>query len=271
MFNLKTKEQSASHSEYAINWRKRMEEAYRLASRTSEEGREKAEGRYNQKIYGTDLYPGCRVLVRNFSERGGPGKLRSFWEDQVYVVTERKYDGGPVYEVRPEQGGGRAKVLHRNLLLPCDFLPVEQIQPEPLRPAKSKFKRHGNKQQEQQRVDLQSASDEEEDWRGIRGPTTEGYGQLSVQLRTEAEEFRPLPATQEPEDNTGQMEQHQDAQEEDGAEPEAVLEDRQGEELDHNNAEPSPTATRKYPPRNRQPAKTLTYDSLGQPSLSFRQ
>ena len=31
----------------------------------------------------------------------------------------------PVYEVRPENGGGRSRVLHRNLLLPCSYLPVE--------------------------------------------------------------------------------------------------------------------------------------------------
>ena len=31
----------------------------------------------------------------------------------------------PVYEVKPESGNGRTRVLHRNLLLPCSFLPVE--------------------------------------------------------------------------------------------------------------------------------------------------
>ena len=31
----------------------------------------------------------------------------------------------PVYEVKPESENGRTRVLHRNLLLPCSFLPVE--------------------------------------------------------------------------------------------------------------------------------------------------
>jgi len=39
-------------------------------------------------------------------------------------------DGAPVYEVKPEQSKGRSRVLHRNLLLPCDHLPLE-ITPAP--------------------------------------------------------------------------------------------------------------------------------------------
>ncbi|MEQ2232041.1 hypothetical protein ILYODFUR_006966 [Ilyodon furcidens] len=31
----------------------------------------------------------------------------------------------PVYELKPERGKGRSRVLHRNLLLPCDQLPLE--------------------------------------------------------------------------------------------------------------------------------------------------
>ena len=31
----------------------------------------------------------------------------------------------PVYAVKPETGNGRSRVLHRNLLLPCSYLPVE--------------------------------------------------------------------------------------------------------------------------------------------------
>lgn len=35
----------------------------------------------------------------------------------------------PVYDVRPEGQTGKPRVLHRNLLLPCTFLPVDPIQP----------------------------------------------------------------------------------------------------------------------------------------------
>ena len=67
---------------------------------------------------------GDRVLVRNMTERGGPGKLCSYWEREIYVVTNKRKEM-PVYEVKPESGDGKTRVLHRNLLLPCSFLPVE--------------------------------------------------------------------------------------------------------------------------------------------------
>lgn len=71
------------------------------------------------------MHPGDRVLVRNLTPRGGTGKLRNHWEDTIHTVIRRVGEEGPVYEVKPEGGKGRSRVLHRNLLLPCDSLPME--------------------------------------------------------------------------------------------------------------------------------------------------
>ena len=68
--------------------------------------------------------------VRNLSERGGPGKVGSYWEQDVYTVLKRQR-GSPVYIVKKENGQGTGRVLHRNLFLQCDFLPVDPV-PAPL-------------------------------------------------------------------------------------------------------------------------------------------
>ena len=81
--------------------------------------------RYNEKVGSSDLQLGDRVLIRNFTERGDPGKLRPFWEDKIYIVKNRKGPDSPVYEIPPENGTGRTCTVHRNLLLSCPCLSYE--------------------------------------------------------------------------------------------------------------------------------------------------
>lgn len=52
-------------------------------------------------------------------------KGESQWEDTVYVVVSEKNPDIPVYEVKSERGG-KSRTGHKNLLLPCDSLPVEK-------------------------------------------------------------------------------------------------------------------------------------------------
>ena len=51
----------------------------------------------------------------------------------MHVVISRKGEDSPVYEVKPETGPGRARILHRNLLLPCNHLPVDVASKTPHR------------------------------------------------------------------------------------------------------------------------------------------
>ena len=124
MFGVKPPEGYSTYPEYVKRWREAMAEAYEPASTHSRKSAELGKVQYDKRVRHTTLYEGDRALVRNLSDRGGPGNLRPYWEQEIYVVTQKRKDM-PVYEVRPENGGGRSRVLHRNLLLPCSYLPVE--------------------------------------------------------------------------------------------------------------------------------------------------
>ncbi|XP_033119514.1 uncharacterized protein LOC117118893, partial [Anneissia japonica] len=110
------------HHEYVKKWKLRMEEAYILARSKAHKLAERSKNRHDQqRPIRTSLLPGDRVLIKNCVPPGGPGKLQSFYEDNLHIVVAQKREL-PVYEVRPEHGNGRTRVLHRNLLCPCDAL-----------------------------------------------------------------------------------------------------------------------------------------------------
>ena len=123
VFQLGETEQSKlrkSHETYVDNWQAAMNQAFEIVKRNKEKL-----GAYNKKCYdkrvrGAELDVGDRVLSRN-REKGGTGKLRSYWEDTVYTVVSKDADI-PVFVIRPEKGGKKTKRVHRNDLLKCDLI-----------------------------------------------------------------------------------------------------------------------------------------------------
>ena len=102
-----------------------MMEAHKIAAAKAGHCASQNKESYNKRARSSALKPGDRLLMRNVSERGGPGKLRSFWEDKIYTVESLKGLDSSVYEVHPESDPNRKRILHRNLLLPCPFLPYK--------------------------------------------------------------------------------------------------------------------------------------------------
>ena len=73
-----------------------MKETYALASKGSKSSGQKGKKKYDRKVNSSILQPGDTGLVRKLSKRGGPWKLKSFWEDTVHQVVVRKGEVSPV-------------------------------------------------------------------------------------------------------------------------------------------------------------------------------
>ncbi len=108
-----------SHSEYVKHLKSHLEESYSLASHRALKSAERNKIRFDKLVTNSSLEVNDRVLVRNVQLRG-KHKLADKWESEVYVVVKRAGDL-PVYTVRP------LRTLHRDLLLPCGFLPASEV------------------------------------------------------------------------------------------------------------------------------------------------
>lgn len=114
--------QQQSHSQYVKALKSHLQESYQLATKNAAKVAERNKIRYDQHVTESILDVGDRVLVRNIRIRG-KHKLADKWESIVYVVVSQK-DNLPVYTVKPEHQNGPTRTLHRDLLLPCGFLPT---------------------------------------------------------------------------------------------------------------------------------------------------
>ena len=110
---------------YIVQLRERLEEAYKLASKAATKSAQRYKAKYDQKIRGSGLSVGDRVLVKKVAFQG-KHKLANRWEDDVYRVKDHPNTEIPVFVVEREDDSGVTKTLHRNMLLPINFLPFTQ-------------------------------------------------------------------------------------------------------------------------------------------------
>ena len=118
-----------SWQDFSRHWKKTMEDAYEIANRHITKAAGYNKKHYDKKARAVELKVGDKVLVKNVRERGGTGKLKSFWEESIFMVVE-KNENLPVYKIRNVKKKNDVRVIHRNLLLKCDDLPLNVFDAE---------------------------------------------------------------------------------------------------------------------------------------------
>ena len=293
LFGLVEDKEPDSPKGYAKKWAKQMSEAYQIASENSKQASAKGKALYDKKARGVVLQPGDRVLVRNLRERGGPGKLRSYWEKAIYIVKEQISEN-PVYVVYSESGDRqKTRTLHRNLLLLVNDLPIEEP-PLTAPPVSRKRTQKGpsrtrsiNTQEPPEESDSDSDSDQDSNrcryWLRVPAERIQETPDEVPHQRptTSSSRSTPVPSREEnrviteylPETNLVPEREHIEeprVDEHPAAVAEPEEEDGYQEEQHYVHPVPDNQTEVRRSSRDRRPRQIFTYENFGQPTLTTR-
>ncbi|KAK9519953.1 hypothetical protein VZT92_022644 [Zoarces viviparus] len=98
-----------------------LAEAMRVAQSSTTKQQQRQTDLYNRKLKGAPVDVGDRVLLANKGERGRR-KLADRWERNIYTVVA-KQENTHTFRIR-NCATGQEKVVHRNLIMPVNFLPL---------------------------------------------------------------------------------------------------------------------------------------------------
>ena len=125
-------ERNQPMSRYIENLKKKLQHSYDLARKMTRKSQERQKHNYDTKVKGATLQHYDRVLVKIVAF-DGRHKIADKWEEDIYVIVSQPNSDIPVFKVRKENGTGRDRVLHRNLLLPVGSVESDDNQPQPNR------------------------------------------------------------------------------------------------------------------------------------------
>lgn len=202
------------------------------------------------------------MLIRNLTPRGGPGKLRNHWEDVIHTVVRQVSRNIPVYELRPEKAKGRSRILHRNLLLPCDHLPLETEGRPGTRKRAVEIRGEVEQTEEEDHDDEYHPVSSQQPFESLHPPTLNPMSTDESARRLQAvKNMSPEPENKH--EVLNQCEHLPDQEENDVEEPPveepipASVPDKHSKNTEQ---------VRQRPSRERKPPKIFTYDRLGSPA-----
>ncbi len=108
---------------FVENMKKRLRSAYDIATEHAKMAAKRYKKNYDAKVRESIVEVGDRVLVRKLGIKGKQ-KLCDRWEEVPYIVQKHPNKDIPVYVVQREDGVGKLRTLHRNLLLSLSTIPI---------------------------------------------------------------------------------------------------------------------------------------------------
>ena len=125
VFQVRTEElQRKTHEEFVEQWQDSMQQAMDVALKNIRKSAEYNKRYHDRKAKAVEIGVGDMVLVKNVREKGGTGKLKSYWEESIFKVLEKR-DGMPVYKIKNLKKSTDVRTVHRNLIMKCDELPLD--------------------------------------------------------------------------------------------------------------------------------------------------
>ena len=262
MFGLSRDEACVTHRGYAEKWQIAMNEAYSLSAKNNLQSTVAGKKQYDKKVRFSSLQPGDRVLVRSLSERGGRGKLRSYWEQQIHVVMLwLGREGTFLYT--------RSGLKDRLESLECCigifycvlFFPVDPLEP-PLYSIRETVSTSPSKTVAGRPQTYEfgaSESEDEDEPSGLLPPEFE-----TLQMSAPTGDPERLVADQPEQDTNEVMTEDVETPHHDEVTDEPVLPDSEAEDDLVTEQETEPNHCR--PMRARRPPNVLCYDQLGNPN-----
>ena len=110
--------------QFLEEWGRSMKEAMEVARRNIGKAAEYSKKNYDKKAKAVEMKVGDLVLMQNKREKSESRKLRSYWEEAIFEIMEKR-ENLPVYVIRNIRKNKDVRVVHRNLLMKCEELPLD--------------------------------------------------------------------------------------------------------------------------------------------------
>ena len=128
-----------THEEFARDWEDSMNKACEIVKKNMKKSGDYNKEYYDKKSKAVEISVGDMVLMKNVREKGGTGKLKTYWEESIFKVVEKK-ENLPVYRIQNIKKSKDVRVVHRNLLMKCNELPLNVFDDKPTSTVRSQPK-----------------------------------------------------------------------------------------------------------------------------------